>query len=69
MEPAPDLSILDELETELRDVEHALGRLRDGSYGTCERCGGAIGEARLVAAPAARLCHDDCAGEAPDGPS
>ncbi len=59
MEPEPDLSILDDLETELRDVEHALHRLEDGSYGTCEICGGAISEARLEASPATRLCRED----------
>jgi DnaK suppressor protein len=59
MEPGPDLSILDDLEIELRDVEHALRRLDEGSYGTCEACGESIGEARLEAAPATRLCRDD----------
>jgi DnaK suppressor protein len=59
MEPAPDLSILEDLESELRDVEHALHRLDDGTYGTCEVCGGPIGEARLEAAPATRVCRED----------
>src|SRR3982751_469531 len=31
-----DLSILEQVEAELADVEHALRRLDDGSYGTCE---------------------------------
>ncbi len=64
MEPGPDLSVLDELETELGDVERALQRLEDGSYGTCELCGEAISEARLQARPATRLCSDDH----PEGP-
>jgi DnaK suppressor protein len=59
MEPAPDLSILDDLEAELGDVEHALQRLQDGSYGTCEACGDAISESRLEARPATRWCRDD----------
>lgn len=58
MEPAPDLSILDDVETELDDVEHALQRLEDGTYGTCERCGEPIDEARLRSLPATRICAD-----------
>ncbi len=37
-------------------VEHALGRLDDGSYGVCESCGEPIGKARLMAFPRATLC-------------
>jgi RNA polymerase-binding transcription factor DksA len=40
----------------LREVEDALAKLDDGSYGKCESCGGPIPEARLEAKPAARLC-------------
>jgi RNA polymerase-binding transcription factor DksA len=51
-----DLSILEQVEAELADVEHALRRLDDGTYGTCEVCGKAIPEERLEALPATRLC-------------
>jgi len=51
-----DLSILEQVEAELADVEHALRRLDDGTYGTCEVCGTVIPEERLEAMPAARLC-------------
>jgi RNA polymerase-binding transcription factor DksA len=51
-----DLSILEQVEAELGDVERALQRLDDGSYGSCEACGGAIGDERLEAQPAARFC-------------
>ena len=51
-----DLSILEQVEAELADVEHALRRLDDGTYGTCEVCGKAIPDERLEAMPAARLC-------------
>jgi RNA polymerase-binding transcription factor DksA len=51
-----DFSILEQVEAELADVERALTRLDDGTYGTCEACGGAIGDARLEAQPAARFC-------------
>src|ERR1700730_1342240 len=54
-----DLSILEHIDAEVDDVEHALRRLDDGTYGTCEACGKPIGEARLEAVPAARFCVDD----------
>ncbi len=51
-----DLSILEQVESELGDVEHALRRLDDGTYGTCEVCGKVIPDERLEAMPASRLC-------------
>src|SRR5215210_9572583 len=51
-----DLSILEQVEAELADVEHALRRLDEGTYGTCEIDGKPIPEDRLEAVPAARLC-------------
>ena len=54
-----DLSILERVQAELADVEHALQRLDDGTYGTCEACGRPIDEGRLEALPAARFCLDD----------
>ena len=54
-----DLSILERVEGELDDVEHALRRLEEGTYGTCEACGRTIGDARLEVQPAARFCVDD----------
>jgi DnaK suppressor protein len=44
------------LQEQLDDVEHALKRLDDGSYGTCETCGEPIADARLEAMPATRFC-------------
>lgn len=41
---------------ELDQVRHALERLQAGHYGLCERCGAAIGEARLLALPEATRC-------------
>lgn len=41
---------------ELRQVEAALRRIREGSYGQCVQCGEAIAPARLQAVPAASLC-------------
>jgi len=54
-----DVSIIERVEAELADVEHALRRIDDGSYGLCEACGKPIDAARLDAMPAARLCLDD----------
>ena len=54
-----DLSILEQVEAELADVEHALRRLDDGTYGICEACGRPIEDARLEALPAARFCVED----------
>jgi RNA polymerase-binding transcription factor DksA len=53
-----EFSILEQVEAELADVDRALGRLAEGSYGTCEACGHAIGDERLAALPAARFCVD-----------
>lgn len=41
---------------ELRAIDAALARLEDGTYGTCTRCGGDVGTARLRANPAAERC-------------
>ena len=40
----------------LRDIDAALRRLGDGSYGTCMDCGIAITRKRLDAVPWARYC-------------
>jgi DnaK suppressor protein len=44
------------LESLLADVERALTKLDDGTYGRCEVCGEAIAPARLEAMPASRHC-------------
>ena len=54
-----DLSLLEQVEAELADIEHALERLEEGTYGTCEACGKPIGDERLEAVPAARFCLED----------
>jgi len=43
----------------LTQVDRAIAKLDDGTYGTCERCGGEIGEERLRARPWAVLCISD----------
>jgi DnaK suppressor protein len=39
-----------------RELANALDRVRDGSYGTCEECGGAIPAARRRALPGVPTC-------------
>ena len=40
----------------IKDIDKALGKLEEGTYGTCDSCGGAIGDERLKALPASALC-------------
>lgn len=53
-----------ELEAMLRDVERALRKLEEGTYGICDRCGKLIPEVRLDARPWSVLCVD-CAALRP----
>src|SRR5215475_8897842 len=39
-----------------RELVNALERLRDGSYGVCEECGGSIPQARRRALPGVTTC-------------
>ncbi|KIM10396.1 MAG: molecular chaperone DnaK [Sulfuricurvum sp. PC08-66] len=43
-------------EQELREIEEALVRIGDGSYGSCEMCDDDIGIHRLKVKPHARYC-------------
>lgn len=54
-----DVSILDNVDEQLRDVEDALQRLDQNTYGRCEICGKEIGDERLRARPEARYCIED----------
>ncbi len=51
-----NLATIEKHVDELREVEAALHRVREGTYGVCEQCGGPVGEARLRANPVARRC-------------
>lgn len=42
---------------EVRDIEAALDRMREGRYGTCSDCGDAIALERLTAQPTALRCQ------------
>jgi len=43
----------------LAEIDAALARIDDGTFGTCERCGNPIGAERLEALPWATLCIED----------
>ena len=43
---------------EVRQIDAALTRIAEGTYGTCVRCGEAISDARLAVLPATPLCRD-----------
>lgn len=45
-----------QLQETLTDVEAALVKLDNGTYGLCETCGEAIAEPRLEAMPSTRYC-------------
>ena len=43
----------------LREIDTALARIDDGTYGTCTRCGKEIPVERLEAVPWTTLCIED----------
>jgi RNA polymerase-binding protein DksA len=51
-----ELSLADNARDMLNQIEFALNRIDDGTYGVCENCGNAIGKGRLQAFPRATLC-------------
>jgi DnaK suppressor protein len=56
LETALDVAEVSRDAAELQDVETALARLKDGSYGTCIECAAPIPFARLDASPMAARC-------------
>jgi RNA polymerase-binding protein DksA len=44
------------LQQRVAAINHALGAIDEGTYGTCERCGATIAPARLEANPLAQYC-------------
>ncbi|MDM7915069.1 MAG: TraR/DksA family transcriptional regulator [Candidatus Eisenbacteria bacterium] len=51
-----DLYIASAEGRQLREIDAAIARLEDGTYGTCESCGKEIGKKRLEVLPQVRLC-------------
>jgi RNA polymerase-binding protein DksA len=54
-----DYTLGENSEQVLGEIDEALQRIKDGTYGTCKVCGKEIGEQRLEAHPWASLCIDD----------
>jgi len=50
------LSVEARMESELKDVDKALGAIEKGAYGVCKYCGKPIDEKRLEARPASSSC-------------
>ncbi len=57
---APDHAQFSQL---LQEVDSALERLANGSYGVCEACQGSIEPERLAANPLVRFCLEDLTAE------
>jgi DnaK suppressor protein len=51
-----DLTLEENARAAIAQLDRALSKLRNGSYGVCDKCGGPISEERLKAAPFASLC-------------
>jgi RNA polymerase-binding protein DksA len=49
-------ALLRQVRDHLAEIDAASERLDAGTFGTCERCGEPIGDARLEARPVARTC-------------
>ncbi len=52
------LGLIEAEQAEVRDIDGALKRIEDGTFGLCENCEEIIKPARLKAIPHARLCVD-----------
>ena len=50
------LSLTENERTRLQEVDDSLDRIADGTYGTCEECGGPISLKRLEVRPVAKYC-------------
>ncbi|MDN4163173.1 TraR/DksA family transcriptional regulator [Nocardioides abyssi] len=51
-----ELTVLNNEREKVAQIDRALGRIDDGTYGVCESCGEPIGKMRLMAFPRATLC-------------
>lgn len=62
-ERAETFALIEQARERLADIDRALGRMDQGTYGVCERCGSAIAGPRLEARPMSVRCVD-CAATA-----
>ena len=54
-----DLSLVNNLRDLIERIGKALGKIEEGTYGLCDRCGKPIEKLRLKALPYANLCIKD----------
>ena len=59
-----DLSIENNVRDLMGKIDRALGRMDEGAYGICSRCGKPIEKARLKALPYVDLCIKDAQAQA-----
>lgn len=70
-ERSKDLALMDNAVTYLSDIDLALERIEQGTYGVCTQCGNPISEERLEVIPTAQYCiehqreHDQFANTRP----
>ena len=62
-------ALLGGLRQDLDEVEAAMTRLEEGTYGRCQGCGGPIEGGRLSGDPVGRYCSTCAPGPGLDGPS
>ncbi len=63
------LAVEKQLRDRLAEIEHALKKFAEGTYGLCDVCGQPIDPARLEALPQASVCVDCKARNAPSRPA
>lgn len=52
------MGIVRNLKTHLDDIEAAIARINDGTYGVCSVCGKTIGDDRMAYRPTSGMCVD-----------
>jgi len=58
-ERTKDLAILEGIQADIDNIDRALHKVDEGTYGVCEMCGKPIPDERLEALPGARFCVAD----------
>ena len=53
-----DLSMIENEQETLNQIDEALGRIDAGTFGRCQECDGMVAKPRLQALPYTRLCID-----------
>lgn len=53
-----DVTLLDNARAALVQIDRALQKLEEGTYGQCDKCGKSISDGRLEVAPYSALCVD-----------